>query len=272
MARRLLLKNSIKGAILNKHKNLLWRVFAAIIFLGVILSFVKIGVAVFDLHAGERHSMRFCVVPSENPSGRLIALTFDDGPHPEYTRKLLDLLDCFSAKATFFAVGKMAEKYPELVKEIDRRGHEIGNHTYDHRILTELSMAETGAELERDEQVIASLIGKRPAVFRPPSGRYNPGTVQVAASMGLFTVLWTNYSDYGAMRSSEVISNVMAAPKDGDIILLHSGIDATLLALPTILQQLSGKDFRFVTVSALIEANGKGSLRPGLIRSVLAVK
>jgi len=264
------LKSSPKAGFPSRHKNLLWRSFLVIIFLGIIVSFVKIWIAVLDIHAGESRSMRFSVVPAETPAGRLIALTFDDGPHPEYTLKILDILDCYGAKATFFTVGKMAAKYPELVKEIDRRGNEIGNHTYEHRILTELSKQETLAELERDEQEIASITGKRPEVFRPPSGRYNSGTVEAAVSMGLFTVLWTNYSDYGAMRSSEVISNVMADPKDGDIILLHSGIDATLLALPTILQQLSGKDFRFVTVSNLIIRNGKENLKPRLIRAVRA--
>ena len=262
------MKSTPKAGLLSRHNNLLWRSFLVIIFLGVIASFVKIGVALLDIHSGESRSMRYSVVPAEVPAVRLIALTFDDGPHPEYTPKILDILDCFGAKATFFTVGKMAAKYPELVKEIDRRGHEIGNHTYEHRLLTELSKSETLAELERDEQEIYSVIGRRPEVFRPPSGRYNKGTVEAAASMGLSTVLWTNYSDYGAMRSSDVISNVMTDPKDGDIILLHSGIDSTLLALPVILQQLSGRNFGFVTVSALIARNGKGVLTPGLLRSV----
>ncbi len=266
------MKNSPKAGFPNRQKCFPWRSFFVAILLGLIVILIKFWPAVPDNHSEESHSPRFSLAPGETRACRLIALTFDDGPHPEYTRKILDILDSCGAKATFFAVGKMAVKYPELIREIDRRGHEIGNHTFEHRLMTELTKAETLEELENDEQEIASITGKRPEVFRPPSGKYNSVTVEAAASIGLFTVLWTNHSDYGAMRSSDVISNVLANPKDGDIILLHSGVDATMLALPAILQQLSAKEFRFVTVSALLADYGKKSRKPGLIRYVRAAK
>lgn len=187
-------------------------------------------------------------------NSKRIALTFDDGPHPEYTYKLLNILENNNVKATFFVVGKMVKKYPFLLNEIYKKGNEIGSHTYNHPILTTLSTNLIIKELELSRIEIKNICGINVDLFRPPSGRYNNDVINIAKVRGFKTILWSISSgDYGCEDSNLIKSKVLGNPSNGDIVLMHSGIDATIKAIPEIIRTLKERNFEFKTVSELIE-------------------
>jgi peptidoglycan-N-acetylglucosamine deacetylase len=206
-------------------------------------------------------------VPEKPEHKKSIALTFDDGPHPEYTSRLLKVLKENGARATFFVVGKMAKKYPELVKEIHASGNELGTHTYDHPTLTELKPVEVAEQLDLGRNELGAMIGAEIKIFRPPGGKYNDQVLGIAGAKGLSTILWSvNSADYGCNNSAEIKGRVLLGPKDGDIVLMHSGVDATLDVLPSIIAELKKKGFEFRTISELIEETRGKNAPPALYR------
>ncbi len=124
-------------------------------------------------------------------SPRKLAITFDDGPNPAITPRLLDLLDHYQAKATFFLIGRFVRECPDLVKETVARGHTLGNHTESHRNLFKLGPAQVTVELRLCHNAIANTIGAPPKWFRPPYGFRNPWVIPTAQSLGCKTVMWT---------------------------------------------------------------------------------
>jgi peptidoglycan/xylan/chitin deacetylase (PgdA/CDA1 family) len=120
-----------------------------------------------------------------------LAITFDDGPNPGITPKLLDLLDHHNARATFFLIGKFASECPDLVREIAARGHVLGNHTDSHPNLFWLAPQKVREELQRCNDVISSILGAPPKWFRPPFGLRNPWVVPIAGKLGQRAVMWT---------------------------------------------------------------------------------
>ena len=172
-------------------------------------------------------------------SARKLALTFDDGPNPKITPELLDLLDRFHARATFFVIGRFAGECPELLTEIVRRGHTVGNHTANHPNLFWRSARQIREELRQCNEAISAATGATPTWFRPPFGMRNPWVISEAQAMGLSTVLWTLLpGDWRAksagwlIQRMDVIANhAKAAGSDGkisetacgDILCLHDG-------------------------------------------------
>ena len=185
-------------------------------------------------------------------SGNRIALTFDDGPHPVLTPILLDLLDRYGVKATFLLVGKQAETYPELVKLIADRGHELGNHSYSHRNLSTLSQLEIERELIMTRQIIRRAGGGFVTLFRPPGGHYNSSVRQAAQITGHTTVFWNenigNYEHHTPAEACRIMLDKMGA---SNIVLLHNGYDKTPEVLPLLLPQLVQRGYVMDTVSAL---------------------
>lgn len=182
-----------------------------------------------------------------------IALTFDDGPHQYFTPALLNIFEEHSIKATFFVVGKMVKINPSLVEAISGAGHEIGNHTYNHFELPTLKDEKIEEELELVRDEILKITGKRINIFRPPSGRYNDRVLNIANKLGYTMVLWAiNSGDYGSTDYRRIKNRILDNIKPGDIVLLHSGVEATLTALPEIIETLRNRGFNFVTVSDLI--------------------
>jgi peptidoglycan/xylan/chitin deacetylase (PgdA/CDA1 family) len=196
--------------------------------------------------------------------GRL-ALTYDDGPNPEYTPRLLDLLDSYDAKATFFLIGRWAAREPGLVREVVARGHAIGDHTFTHptmplhgapRIRDELARCRDAIESAGVE--LSTLGGA--ALMRPPFGRRRPGTLRVMREQGYVPVTWsvTGY-DWRRREPAERIGARCVKARDGDVILLHDGshlepagdrsrsLEATRIAL----EHHSARGTRFVTVPQL---------------------
>lgn len=181
-----------------------------------------------------------------------VALTFDDGPGP-LTMDYLDALERLDARATFFLVGEMCEKYPELVRAIASRGHELANHGYTHRPFPKLGDRELSAELLRTQALLPSRRSGR-ALVRPPYGAVSPASLLTCARQGFTTVMWSVNSGDWARHDAEDVVRTFAttSASGGDIVLLHEGQPWTMKALPTIVGELKRAGHELVTVSELL--------------------
>jgi len=187
-----------------------------------------------------------------------LALTFDDGPYPGYTEKLLNLLESENVKATFFLTGHSANRYPELVKLISKKNHEIGGHTYSHVNVKKMSEKALLNELDMTKSAIEKNSGKRVYLFRPPGGQINTRALKTLHNHGYLTVLWTVLPKDHEPRvmKEDIVNTTLRDAGDTGIILLHSGRERTLEALPEIIWGLRQKGFRFATISELMVSEG----------------
>jgi len=189
-----------------------------------------------------------------NPTPKIIAFTFDDGPHPQMTERLLKILNESQVRATFFVVGKQVELHPELVQKIFSEGHEIANHTYSHRNMTTLSSQDIIGELEKTDRLVASITDQKMKYFRPPGGQYNQEVVESAKNLGYEMVLWTVLPQDHLNPSPELIRDrVLKNVSNQGIVLFHSGIENTLIALPKVISTLRKQGYSFVTISQMRE-------------------
>lgn len=185
---------------------------------------------------------------------KVIALTFDDGPNPEITPDVLDLLQRYQAHATFFVVGQFARQWPELVTRAARDGHAIESHSYSHP-RTEVNFTHAGVEIDRAQAAIVAATGRVPTLFRPAWGRTDNNMARVARQRGKCVVKWTLCAgDNPRLTAAEIVAAVTRDPRSGDIVLLHDGRDRrqTVRALPEILRRLTDMGYRFVTVPQLL--------------------
>lgn len=156
-------------------------------------------------------------------SGRVF-LTFDDGPHPEFTPRVLDILGNLQAGATFFLVGARARAHPQIVRRIVRDGHTLGNHSYDHRWMAFRGREWMAQQLEATQRCIGEITGTAPRWFRPPYGVFDRGVLGVAEGLGLKTVIWSLVPyDTRTGDGRRLVGRVMGWVRDGDIIDLHDG-------------------------------------------------
>jgi len=208
--------------------------------------------------------------PTLDPDAKYIALTFDDGPSPTRTERLLSILEKENVTATFFVLGQNALTNPDIVKKIDADGHEIANHTYDHTILTgnNVTMETINFQIDRTNEIIEDITGKVPVSFRPPQGAYNANVRQAAQERGMAIYHWSwesNPEDY-KNTDPEVIANiVIEGARDGHIVLMHDDKTHTIDAISDIIKGLRDKGFIFVTVTELIEKGPDGSPVPGKV-------
>jgi len=192
-------------------------------------------------------------------SDKMVALTFDDGPNGN-TDTLLDILKEEDVTATFFVVGRMVEKYPQLLEEIFNRGHEISNHTYSHPNLTMLSAREVIYELDKTRGLVREVIGKDPHFFRPPGGRYNQRILKIAEAAGYTMVMWDINTDDLISTPEKIYREIVNYAEDGDIVLLHNGTTSTIEIIGKVIDELRKKGFGFVTVSEILKRrNIKGA-------------
>ena len=199
--------------------------------------------------------MKMIAPPQFEPLPRhpWIALTFDDGPHPVLTERLLDILRREHVPATFFVVGKMANRYPELVQDIARDGNEVANHTYTHPNLAHLTDEEVLNELAQTRQLIRRLTGQDCCLFRPPGGAYSRETVRATAHAGYRMVLWSIVTkDVGGAPRPIMRRRILEGAEDGSIVLMHSGVRTTMDILPDVITKLRAEGYSFVTVSTLL--------------------
>lgn len=198
-----------------------------------------------------------------NPYKKTVALTFDDGPHPASALKILAILRKEKIKATFFVVGKMAEKCPDIVRLEADEGHEIANHTYNHTNLTRLPENKVSWEWKKCNNIIESIIGYKPGFCRPPGGNYNYVTVDAAKKEGLTLVLWTDDpGDYLDVDKGFLMDKFRAYMCNGAVIIMHDGGKYTTKVLPEMIKYLKDRGYKFQTVSEMArDLYGKGNKR-----------
>ncbi|WP_363319912.1 polysaccharide deacetylase family protein [Metasolibacillus sp.] len=186
---------------------------------------------------------------------KVLALTFDDGPHQAYTSEILDLLALHGAKATFFIIGENAKKNPALVERIDEEGHEIANHTYTHPLKT--TVPKLIKEIEQTSELLEQITGNRPKLFRPVGGQYTDAMIDAIAEEGYKVVMWSWHLDTEDWKEPGVgkILQIVNSAKEGDVILFHDGggnRQQTVEALKQALPQLKKQGYTFVTISELL--------------------
>ena len=202
-------------------------------------------------------------------NARGVVLTFDDGPDPVWTPRVLDALEATSSKATFFVIGKKAEAHADLVREMIRRGHDVGLHSYEHdRLFALRNERRVRADLERGMTALAAITGRRPLLFRPPIGHTNPALARVAESLDLVVVGWSLSGRDGTARATpeSVTARVRGGVRDGSIVLLHDASErgthepAGPRALPEILRAIDAANLAVVPLSTwLSQADGSST-------------
>ena len=204
-------------------------------------------------HARElRKGLHYDKLVRGDSAVKAVALTFDDGPHPHYTPRILAILKRYGVKATFFVVGEMAEKYPEQIRAEQAAGHVVGNHTYHHVNLTKIPLSEVATEWQACQDVVKSITGETMHFCRPPGGDYDNDVITAAMTTGLATVLWTDDpGDYASPGDKVIETRVLDRISDGGIVLVHDGVQQTIDVLPQIIEACQKKGFRFVTVAKM---------------------
>lgn len=173
-----------------------------------------------------------------------VALTFDDGPNPTYTPQILDILDRYGVKATFFELGSSVARYPELSAEIIRRGHSIGNHTWSHPNLTKLPGRALNDQIESTTNAIVAATGTTPSCLRPPGGNLNAAVNNTIAGHSMRPAMWSvDTYDWRKPGAPTIVFRALAVQPDG-VVLLHDGggdRSQTVTALPAIIEGLMAR-------------------------------
>lgn len=179
------------------------------------------------------------ITKSRSGKGNAIYITFDDGPNPEYTNSILDVLKKHNARATFFLIGDHVEQYPELARRIVNEGHQVGGHTSNHKLITEMSLAELVADLNQTRETILKHTGHNTFLFRPPRGRMSVFSIISIMLSGYRIAHWSiTYSDYLKDGTEKLMSRILnRLPKANDIVLLHDNNAHTLEVLPELLDK-----------------------------------
>lgn len=191
------------------------------------------------------------VLPEEKKTEKKrIALTFDDGPHPIYTPQMLELLKEEQVPATFFLLGENVELYGDVVKEIAKEGHLIGNHTYHHVQITSLSLEEACKEIQETSDLIEELTGTGTEYVRPPFGTWNE---ELEERLDLIPVMWSiDTKDWTTQNVDWIVRETVKHAEDHDIILMHDSYQSTVDAVKRVIEQLEAEGFEFVTVDEII--------------------
>jgi peptidoglycan-N-acetylglucosamine deacetylase len=181
-----------------------------------------------------------------------VCITFDDGPHPEITPRVLDILDRYGVKASFFCVGEKVAAYPEIAREIARRGHTVESHS--HRHATAFALYGLGAlrrEVQAAQAVIAEATGREPVFFRAPAGFRSPLLDPVLAALGLRYASWTRRGfDTADCNVARVLRRLTRGLAAGDILLLHDSVPRVFEVLPLLLDELQARALKSVALPA----------------------
>lgn len=229
------------------NKSLLFLLFAL---------FLLLGFAFKKLAETSRFQLVGKMVNRVKTDEKIVALTYDDGPNPPYTNRLLEVLEKFGAKATFFVIGQQIERYPEIAQALQAQGHELGNHSYSHRRLIWTSKAAISEEIHQTDQLIQPLGHSSAIHFRAPYGYKRIRLPQVLAQLKKTNVLWNiDPRDYQAISVEAVVDHVLGQVKPGSIVLLHDGggdRSLTVEATARLIPQLQDRGYRLATVSELL--------------------
>ena len=190
-----------------------------------------------------------------DPSKPMVALTFDDGPQPSVGNRIMDCLAQYGGKATFFMVGERVGSYKTEVQRMVAEGHEVANHTMNHKYLQKLGAAQIQAQVNNGNDAIQAACGVRPALLRLPGGNHNS---TVVANAGMPMIQWNiDTLDWKTRNADKTVAAVLNHVKDGDIILMHELYGATGDAVARIVPELCNRGFQMVTVSQMAAAKGK---------------
>jgi len=195
-------------------------------------------------------------IRSVQTDGMQIALTFDDGPHPSQTLEILEILEKYNVRATFFMVGKNVVNYPDAARAVLAAGHEVGNHTFSHGHVARLGKSALCAEIGACEDALKELCECRPHLLRTPQGVVTPFVAECVEDLDYTLVLWSlDTRDWENKNADEIVRNVIERIQPGDIILMHDYIgrkSKTSEALERLLPELLRRGFEPVTVSRLL--------------------
>ncbi|MCK9444389.1 MAG: polysaccharide deacetylase family protein [Tissierellaceae bacterium] len=190
---------------------------------------------------------------SVETSEKKISVSFDAAWGHEYTPFILDTLDKYNIKSTFFLVGFWIDKYPEDVKEIARRGHDVGNHSTTHPNMSQLSKEKILEEINTTGDKIVELTGKKPILFRPPFGDYNDLLIQTCEEEGYYPIQWDVDSlDWKELGSQPVVDRVTRNVRNGSIVLFHNNAKYIEEYLPIVIERLQESGYEIVPISELI--------------------
>jgi len=220
---------------------------------------------------GQWYGRTFTGIPR---GAKQIALTYDDGPNDPHTLRLLEVLARHDVRATFFLIGQFVKQRPDIVRELARAGHVIGNHTFSHPLLIFRSRATIRRELSDCNVAVADATGRTPDLFRPPFGGRRPVVLSIARDMALEPVMWhvTGY-DWNAPPADSIVRRVSRRIRGGDVILLHDGghlqmgadRSPTVIATDQLIMRYKAEGYDFVTVPEMM---GKAAVsnRPSAAR------
>ena len=231
-----------------------WLLFAALASLALLT--VAWGLWAYSGHRGSQ--LFGDIVQRVDTPQKLVALTFDDGPMPGATERILALLDEHQVPATFFVVGEAVAQYPQQARAIVAAGHELGNHSWSHQRMVLKSPAWVMDEIDRTQQAIRAAGATGPVHFRPPYGKKLLVLPWVLRGRGQTSIMWDiEPESYGHVRSDPqaIAAHVLERAQPGSIILLHvmfSAREASVQAVPLIIEGLEARGYRFVTVSELL--------------------
>lgn len=196
-------------------------------------------------------------------TGKLVALTFDDGPWPGQTDRILRILKRNDVKATFFMVGKQVKRHPALARRIAREGHDLGTHTYGHVFLTKVPPKEARRQIIAGKKAVESVTGHKTSWIRPPYGAINSRSWTQIRKLKMTVVLWdVDSRDWSKPGAKKIEQSVVRDTRPGSVVLFHDGGGSryqTIAALPRIIKRLKAKGYTFVTVDELVEARSKAA-------------
>lgn len=190
-----------------------------------------------------------------------IALTYDDGPNDPHTLHLLDVLANHDVPATFFLIGRYVQRRPDVVRDVIKAGHVVGNHTFTHPHLVVSAEVETRNQLEECQRAVQEVTGEAPRLFRPPFGGRRPSTLRIARSMGLEPIMWNVTSwDWEMPPADKIVQTCVRQMRGGDVILMHDGghrafgVDRsqTVLATEQLIERCKGEGYEFVTIPQMM--------------------
>jgi len=222
-------------------------IFSALVFF--ISVFVTLTPFAVQTAVSDRKLPIYCVDRQDNK----ISLTFDCAWNADDVDEIISVLDEYDCKSTFFVVGDWALKYPNAVKKLSNAGHEISNHSYNHKHYAKLNKDELKEDMDKCDEVIEKIVGFKNNLVRSPYGEYNNTVVEASHESGREIIQWSVDSlDWKDLSVAEITDRVVKKTESGSIILLHNGTKNTAKALKTILPELKSKGFSFVPVSEII--------------------
>lgn len=214
---------------------------------------ISIGGATVSKAVTTANEPRDIPVYSVETDEKKVAISFDAAWGNEQTSELLDILDRYDVKATFFLVGQWVDNFPDSVKEISKKGHDVENHSNTHAHMPELSLEGMTEEIVSCNDKIKALTGKCPTLFRPPYGDYNNNVVGAVKTQNMYCIQWDVDSlDWKNPTPQEMVDKITSKLQNGSIILMHNGAKNTPEALPQIIDAVRAQGYEFVPISELI--------------------